>query len=71
MNEVKGWVGSARLIPLNKAYPKLPHHDEFRPIAILGGLYKWLEARFIEKLRTYASNTLDRNQVGFVPGMGT
>jgi hypothetical protein len=43
----------ARLVPLNKAWPNIPREDEFHPIVILSPAYKWLELRFIPKLRSY------------------
>jgi hypothetical protein len=60
-----------RLIPLNKVWPDIPKPDEFRPIVVLSPLFKCLELRFLPKLRNYAVNKLDRNQIGFVPNLGT
>ena len=34
-------------------------------------MYKFLELRFYYKLKRYLKLQLDRNQTGFVPGMGT
>jgi hypothetical protein len=64
-------IGEARLVPLNKDYPNIPLKDRFRPIVILSILFKWLELRFLEKLNVYLVNQLDRNQIGFVLGLGT
>ncbi len=61
----------ARLIPLNKVWPRIPRGDQFRPICVLSPAYKWLELRFLPRLRDYMSHGLDRNQTGFVPRMGT
>ncbi len=38
---------------------------------MLSPAYKWLELRFIPRLRDYLTRELDQNQVGFVPGLGT
>lgn len=38
---------------------------------MLSPAYKWLELRFLPRLRDYMSRELDRNQTGFVPGLGT
>jgi hypothetical protein len=38
---------------------------------MLSPIFKWLERRFILKLQSYLTNNLDRNQTGFVAGMGT
>lgn len=64
-------LGAARLIPLNKVYPNIPKREEFRPIVVLSIMYKWLELRFLKKLNDYMVYKMDRNQVGFVRGMGT
>jgi hypothetical protein len=34
-------IFEARLVPLNKKYPDIPNHEDFRPIAILSHLYKY------------------------------
>jgi hypothetical protein len=41
----------ARLIPLNKVWPDIPHNDEFRPIVVVSPVVKWLESRFLPKLQ--------------------
>lgn len=64
-------IFEAKLIPLNKVWPEIPKANEFRPIAILSHLYKFIELRFIEKLDNYLINKLDPYQVGFVKGQGT
>jgi hypothetical protein len=61
----------AKLVPLNKVWPDIPKADQFRPIVIESSLYKFVELRFYHKLKRYLVNRLDRNQTGFVPGMGT
>jgi len=43
-------IFEARLVPLNKKYPDIPNHEDFRPIAILSHLYKYMELRFMEKI---------------------
>jgi hypothetical protein len=34
-------------------------------------MFKWLERRFLVKIQKYLIDILDRNQTGFVEGMGT
>ena len=51
----------ARLVPLNKVWPEIPTREQFRPIVVLSPLFKWIESRFIEKLRTYMVENMDRN----------
>ena len=43
-------IFNARLVPLNKVWPAIPNYNEFRPIAILSAMYKFLELRFLPKL---------------------
>jgi hypothetical protein len=64
-------IFEARLIPLNKVWPDIPKEDQFRPIVVLSPIFKWLERRFLPKLQNYLTTRLDRNQTGFVAGMGT
>lgn len=64
-------LGEARLIPLNKVYPDIPKNTDFRPIVVLSIMYKWLELRFLSKLNRFMVEKLDKNQAGFVVGMGT
>lgn len=59
----------ARLIPINKKFPKISSPEDIRPIIVLSPLYKLLEARLLPKLRKYMINKLARSQVGFVPNM--
>ena len=64
----KSWV--LRLIPLNKVFPETPTRTQLRPIVISSPLIKLLEARFLEKLKIYLNEKLDRSQTGFVDKMG-
>ena len=64
-------IFEARLVPLNKKYPDIPSYEEFRPIAILSHLFKYLELRFMEKIQNYLLNKMDKRQNGFVRGIGT
>lgn len=50
----------ARLIPLNKVYPKIPLANEFRPITVLSPLFKLLELRFLPKLQQYMLTKLNK-----------
>ena len=61
----------ARLCPLNKVWPNIPRREQFRPIAILSAMYKFLELRFFPRLNGYLKHDMDRNQIGFVKGMST
>ena len=42
----------ARLVLLNKAHPNIPREGEFRPIAIISHLYKFMQLRFTGKLKS-------------------
>jgi hypothetical protein len=53
-------IFKARLVPLNKKWPDIPSKDDFRPIAIISHLYKFLELRFANKLQDYLSNRMDK-----------
>ncbi len=39
-------LGYARLVPLNKKWPDIPHGEDFRPIVVLSSLFKFIELRF-------------------------
>ena len=54
-------VFEAQLIPLKKKWPSILKSHEFRPITVLSAAYKWLELRFMNKLKAYLVNELDRN----------
>jgi hypothetical protein len=68
------WSVSSRhicIIPLNKVWPDIPHEDQFRLVLVLNSMhFKWLELRFLPQLACYLTDNLDRNQTGFVRGMG-
>jgi hypothetical protein len=64
-------IFKARLVPLNKAWPNIPTWCDFRPIAIISAMYKYLELRFLPKLSLYMKKHMDINQIGFVSGMTT
>ena len=61
----------ARLCPLNKVWPDIPQREQFRPIAILSAMFKFLELRFLGRLNGYLKYDMDPNQIGFVKGMST
>ena len=46
-------IFEARLVLLNKVWPDIPNHNEFRPIVILSPIYKYIELRFADKLQEY------------------
>ena len=50
----------ARLIPLNKAWPSIPEEDQFRPIVVTSAIIKWIEIRFLPKLKNYLKHDLDK-----------
>ena len=49
-----------RLIALNKEFPNIPSKKAFRPIVIVSPLVKFLELRFMPKLRRYLSDAMDK-----------
>jgi hypothetical protein len=73
LNSLKAAIKSleARLVPLNKKWSNIPKKEDFRPILILSALVKWLELRFLPKLREHLKYDADPNQIGFVPGCQT
>ncbi|KAL4467970.1 hypothetical protein ABPG72_021751 [Tetrahymena utriculariae] len=48
---------SARLIPLNKKWPDIPSHKDFRPIVVLSPMLKWLELRFLINIQMYIAES--------------
>ncbi len=60
----------ARLVPLNKVFPRIPSRRQLRPIMIQSSIVKILESRFSQKLYDYLDKQLDRAQTGFVRGVG-
>ena len=64
-------VLEARVILLNKVFPKIPKINEIRPIVVTSPLIKFMELRIAHKLKEYMKTRLVRTQTGFVPGMGT
>ena len=65
-----GEIFKARLVALNKAHPRVPNKEEFRPIIILSLIVKIMEARWLPKLQEYAIKKLCPSQTGFVTGQG-
>ncbi len=61
---------NARLVPLNKDFPRISTVDRIRPILVMNPLVKFLESRFAPKLQNYLKYQLFPSQVGFVPGQG-
>ena len=45
-----------RLVALNKKFPNIPAKNQFRPIVIVSPLVKFLELRFLPKLKDYMVN---------------
>ena len=62
---------NARLIPLNKVFPAIGNINEYRPIVCISSLVKFMEATMVEELNDYLVNTLNKNQIGFVPKQET
>ena len=52
MNKI-GNIWKARLVPLNKKWPDVPDRKDFRPIVVLSAMYKFLDLRFLPKLKKY------------------
>jgi len=59
----------ARLICLNKVYPRTPHIDQYRPIVVTSSIIKFLEGFITNSLRKYAVNNMHKHQFGFIPGL--
>lgn len=49
-----------RLVALNKKFPNIPSKEQFRPIVIISPLVKFLELRFIPKLKNYITNEMEK-----------
>ena len=60
-----------RLIPLNKVWPDIPKEGQFCPIVVVSPIIKWLETRFLQQIKLYMFETMDRQQTGFVNVCGT
>ena len=60
----------ARVVLLNKKYPAVPEHTEYRPIIVTSPVVKYLEGIVMEHLRKYAVTSLHRAQYGFCPQIG-
>jgi hypothetical protein len=60
----------ARLVPLNKVYPRTPKVSEYRPIVITSPIIKFLEQFIRDDLTNYAKTQLHQWQFGFIPGVG-
>ena len=69
LSEEDSW--GARLVALNKVFPKIPKRTEMRPILIQSPIVKLLEGRFLPALKKYLSEELVISQTGFIPKMGT
>jgi hypothetical protein len=61
MQKLNDEIFSARLIPLNKVWPEIPKQDQFRPIVVVSPVIKWLESRFLWKIKEYLLSGLDKN----------
>lgn len=61
----------SRLVPLDKAFPKTPFTEEYRPIIITSPVIKCLEAFVQPDLQRYGETRMNRNQVGFVSKRST
>lgn len=58
----------SRLVLLNKKAPKIGDVEDFRPIAIMSQVVRFLEAFLVEDLRKFGRDKLAGEQVGFVEG---
>ena len=61
MQKLNDQIFSARLIPLNKVWPEIPKQDQFRRIVVVSPVIKWLETRFLRKIKEYLVKGLDKN----------
>ena len=55
---------------MNKVFPKVPQMDQYRPIAVLSPVLKFLEGAIIQQLRWYGNTRLNSAQQGFQEGSG-
>lgn len=60
----------ARLVALNKEYPRIPQIDRYRPIVVMSHTIKFLEGFLVDKLKKYLNSKTSRNQFGFKKGIG-
>lgn len=49
----------SRLIALDKAFPKIPEQNQYRPIVVTSPIIKILEAYLIKDLKEYGREKLD------------
>ena len=47
-------------IPLNKAWPSIPEEAQFRSIVVTSAIIKWIEIRFLHKIKNYLKHDLDK-----------
>ena len=50
-----------RIVPLNKQWPNLPGHENFRPIIVLSPLIKLILKRFEQKINKYIKYDLSKS----------
>ena len=64
-------IFDCRLVPLNKAHPKVPKPNEMRPIVVTSPIYKLIEIRFADSLHDafWKLKGFGPSQFGFMRGM--
>jgi hypothetical protein len=58
----------ARLICLNKVYPKTPEIEQYRPIIVESPVIKFWEGIITPSIRRWMQEGMDKSQFGFAPG---
>ena len=64
-------VFECRLVPLNKAHPKVPQPHQMRPIVITNPIYKIMESKFTDEFHDafWKLQNFAKSQFGFLRGM--
>jgi len=58
----------ARLICLNKVFPKIPDLEQYRPIVVASPVIKFLEGYLTPSLNLWMRSSMTKNGYGFRPG---
>jgi hypothetical protein len=58
----------ARLVCLNKVYPRTPEIDQYRPIIVESPVIKFWEGLITSSLRKWMQHHMEKSQFGFAPG---
>lgn len=60
----------ARLVCLNKVFPKIGTVEQFRPIVVCSPVIKFMEGYIKPSLNFWMVNRMPKSQYGFRPGRG-